>query len=223
VSHPHWQRGKQIEEIIALKHKVIFASSEEDAKRWAKELLESSPRKESEVKSLAASGRELADKLLLRWNPLYDFFQKELDNRISELKQTGLITDSEQIQAELLVVDSESRAVPIRRITFLGNLERFSIMVYLFQGQIHRGNLVKPPHLQFEEHVNWASYMPVSLIFRAEAISFEHRTEIPQPTQIKEYKAMGEDPLSDQEFRRALSTAIGNSLSFVYLNVAASR
>lgn len=213
---------KQVQETIALNHRVIFAQTEGDAKRWARELLESSSEKEKEIKSLASAGRELADKLLLRWNPVYEFFLKEIDSRISELKRAGKIRDFDQSRdIDLVVVDSQSHVRAIRSARFVGPGDGALISLFLIPAQIHRGNVRNLPGLRLQGNVNGAIYYPIYMHFTQEGVSFDYTRENQKPTRT--FRATGEDPLADEEFRRALSTAIGNSISFVYLNGVVSQ
>lgn len=81
---------EEIQTIITLRYKAIFASTEEDAERWGKRL-DSLSDKQSEVDALATEGRKLAERISLKWQPVYDFILKIFDDRVLELEKRGLL------------------------------------------------------------------------------------------------------------------------------------
>jgi hypothetical protein len=210
---------KQLEEIIASKHAALFNSSQEEAAKWAKDLVESSKANEAELKSLALSGKELADKLTLKLKPVCDFIMQEFDSRISELTKRGLLKPqqfSPDPSIELIVVDkSPRRDVVIRDIEFKNGA---GMRIYLLQAQIHRGKLIGEPAIYFDESVDGARFQP--LYFR---LMSKQLRLLPEKTDMgTDHKPKTEDSLSDEEFRRKISTAIGDSIRFIYLHDAAS-
>ena len=175
---------KTLEEIIALKYKVIFNSSEENAKRWAKEFLDS-PAKEQELKSLANNGQEFADKLRLRWQPFYDFILKEFDDRISELSKRNLLKPNPnpaynpyyKSDAQLVVVDKGAQHGMIRDVRFKNG---GVIQIFFSQGQIHGGILRVEPRLYVTESVNGAGYKPLFFNFYKDKMHYNYFKELEQ-------------------------------------------
>jgi hypothetical protein len=216
---------QQLQELIAMKYAAVFASSKEDSEKWAKELLESAQAKEAELRSLSVTGKELSEKLSLQWKPMYDFILKEFDDRASALAARNLFKAQAKPEhnlyykgsGELMVIDRPAKAqVWLRDVRFPND---GIIQIFLDSGRIHRGKFIGGPVLYFQESVNGIRFKPFR--YRFETSELTLYPEVGGGGKI--HKPNNPDPLLDQEFRGKISTAIGNSIQFIYLNDAASR
>lgn len=199
---------KDIEEIILLRFKEIFNSSEEDAKKFAESL--SLPEKLEEMKSLSLKGQELGIKLLLKWKPLYDFVRKNFDDRIYELERKNMIKsfnkDNEQ---EIVSIERPAKTnTVIRNIIFPNGNQ---LRVQLFSGEIKSSQLVANPRITIEQITSTHSYPLFYIDFRDSYIQLY----LFNPS--KSFTTEKDDPLSDEEFRTKVTEAISNSIQLVYL------
>ena len=211
---------KQLEELMAAKYTAVFSSSREDAAKWAKDLVESSKANEAEIKSLALSEKELADKLNLKLKPVRDFILQEFDSRISELTKRGLIYPQQftpdDSKAEIIVLNKQAHpGFTIRGIEFNNG---GGIAIFLAQAQVHSGKLIREPAFWIDETIDGASLRP----FYFRLMSNELTLQPEKTMKVTTYKPKTDDPLDDEDFRHKISTAIGDSISFIYLRDAAS-
>jgi hypothetical protein len=211
---------KQLEELMAAKYAAVFSSSREDAAKWAKELVESSKANEAEIKSLALSEKELTDKLTLKLKPLGDFVFQEFDSRISELTKRGLIYPQQftpdDSKIEFIVFNKQPQFnLMVRDIEFKNG---GGIHIYLDQGQVRSGKLIREPRFYIGEIVDGVRrYAPYIRLLSKELTLHSEKTD-----KITTHKPKTDDPLGDEEFRHKISTAIADSISFIYLRDAAS-
>src|SRR5262245_33695629 len=138
---------RQLEELMASKYAALFVSSHEDAAKWAKDLVESSQANEAEIKSLALSEKELAEKLTLRLKPLSNFVLQEFDSRMLELTKRGLLYPQQftpdDANLEFIVFNKQPRfRIMVRDIEFKNG---GGIHIYLDQGQVRSGKLTRQP------------------------------------------------------------------------------
>lgn len=211
---------KQLEELMASKYAAVFSSSREDAANWAKDLVESSKASEAEFKSLALSEKELADKLTLKLKPLRDFILQEFDSRMSELTKRGLLYPQQftpdDPNIEFIVFNKQPHfKVLVRDIEFKNG---GGIHIYLVQGQVRSGKLIGEPRFYIEEIVDGVSFEPLFIRLLSKELTLHSE----KTDKITTHKPKTDDPLSDEEFRRKISTSIGGSISFIYLRDAAS-
>ena len=211
---------KQLEELMAAKYAAVFSSSREDAAKWAKDLVESSKANEAEIKALALSEKELTDKLALKLKPFRDFVLQEFDSRISELTKRGLLYSQQFIpddsKIEFIVFNKEPRFnVMVRDIEFKNG---GGIHIYLDQGQVRTGKLTREPRFFIREIVDGVQFEPLYMRLLSKELTLN-----PEKThKITRHKPKTDDPLDDEEFRHKISTAVGDSISFIYLRDAAS-
>jgi len=211
---------KQLEELIASKYAAVFNSSQQDAAKWAKDLLESAKASEAELKFLALSEKELADKLTLKMKPLRDFILQEFDNRMSELTKRGLLYPQQftpdDSSIELIVLNKQPHLkLPIRDIEFKNG---GGIHIFLVQAQVRNGKLIGEPRFYVEEIVDGVSFEPLFMHLLSKVLTLHSE----KSDKVTTHKPNTDDPLSDEEFRHKISTAIGDSISFIYLRDAAS-
>lgn len=209
---------EEIRAIIALRYKAIFASAEEDAERWGKRL-ESASDRQSEVDFLAADGRKLAERIILQWQPVHDFILKIFDDRILELEKRGLLMSGrDSIRKRNLDLIAVDRAADpntlIREVSFPNGAR---IRVSISQGQIHRGKYRRNMRLWIDERVNGINYAPLNMFFDMKQFSLSYQGET-----VTQSKGMDDSwdngPLNNEQIRKLLILAIGQSLEFVYVN-----
>jgi hypothetical protein len=169
---------------------------------------------------LALSEKEMADKLTLKLKPLRDFILQEFDSRISELTKRGLIYPQQftpdDSKIELIVLNKQAHPqLTIRAIEFNNG---GGIAIYLAQAQVHSGKLTWEPAFWIDETVDGARLRPFYFRFMSKELTLQ-----PEKTmKVTTHKPKTDDPLDDEEFRHKISTAIGDSISFIYLRDAAS-
>src|SRR6266404_4246757 len=197
---------KQLEELIASKYAAVFNSSQQDAAKWAKDLLESAKASEAELKFLALSEKELADKLTLKMKPLRDFILQEFDNRMSELTKRGLLYPQQftpdDSSIELIVLNKQPHLkLPIRDIEFKNG---GGIHIFLVQAQVRNGKLIGEPRFYVEEIVDGVSFEPLFMHLLSKVLTLHSE----KSDKVTTHKPNTDDPLSDEEFRHKISTAI---------------
>jgi hypothetical protein len=214
---------EEIQAITALRYRAIFASAEEDAERWGKRLDSASDR-QSDIDSLAAEGKNLAETISLKWQPVYDFILKIFDDRALELDKRGLLKRQgnpanypfRAQNLDLVVVDRNAGPrVWIRDVRFPNGA---AIWIYITQGQVHRGRFLRQMRLWIEERVNGVEYMPLNMFFDMKMVTFSHRNETGAKSLPGDGYPWENDPLNSEQFRKNLSLAIGQSLEFIYMH-----
>jgi len=220
---------EEIQAVIVLRYKAIFASAEEDAERWGKRL-DSASDKQSEVDSLAVDGKKLAETISLQWRPVYDYIMKTFDDRVLELDKRGLLkrpdksdfTPFRKRDLELIAVDrTAQQQFWVRDLRFPN---RGLIQILATQAQIHRGTFIRGSRIWFDANVNGVKYDNLmSVYFNREHLSISISGGPGFPSrQLKDrgkaHKWADNEPLNNEEVTHDLSLAIGWALEFVYLN-----
>lgn len=202
---------EDIKELISLKYKEIFKSSEEDAKKWTNKFLSSLPERKSDVDSLLIKGEELANKLRLKWQPLYDYILLQIDTRINELMKKDENIKFQKYDLDIISIDSSRRPGRIREIEFTNGCH---IRIQVYPAQIQNGLLTEFPIITFAEISNQLT-SPVFMIG-----FFEDNFEIDSVN--KRYEDIEfttqNDPLDNEEFKNKLSEAINKIITSVYMH-----
>lgn len=201
------------QEIIAkLKaaHQQIFAMSEEESKKWADEFEKNLAQKKAERESIRVDEHELAQKLEIRWNPLYDYIMSILDNTILELQKKNLVTNYEKSDDVQLVQfqNYDHQSTNIRTISFPN---KRTLYVRVSPAVIKAGQLYKGLAILFQLTYSGGGNL-LSISFDED--SFKLRTLDGSS------RKTSNDPLLDQEFRTQLTNAIHNSIEYSYLEEA---
>lgn len=78
---------EQLDEQIKPIHKEIFLSSNEDAKKFVKNLLADLNTRNNGLQRLSNNSSEMVNKLNLKWKPFFNFVIAAFDDRINELNK----------------------------------------------------------------------------------------------------------------------------------------
>lgn len=198
---------KDLEEITSLLYKDIYHSSEKDAKKWAQDVLSSSPEEQEEMKSLSARGEELGNRLRLQWRPLYTYILKAFDDRITELqnRNKNLIKSSfkDDTKDIVLVENVKQQYSLLREVQFQhGN----AIRIYMLSARIQGGQLLDSPYIVINQDVNGARDNPFRLNFSTREYWLYHYNEPYHTTK---------GFLEDKDFHDKITSAINKILKFV--------
>ena len=198
-------RNEELKELIALKYKDVFASTESDAKAWARNFVDKLEDKRASMESLDEKSKILEGQYLLKWQPLYKYVMDLFDERINALKARGVGIKVDRREQPLIVVDNGSTKSQflLREIVFA---DGGRIGVNIQPGYIQSGTFVSEPRIIFQESQ------------RVFDLSFSERSCEIYPINPR-YVSIGTEssaPLEDQEFKtglmRAIEMLISNSI-----------
>lgn len=202
-------KNLDVKDIIAkleAAHKDIFQMSVEDSKKWADEFEKTLPQKKVERGSISLSEHELAEKLEIRWNPLYNFILSTFDNTILELQKKNLVTYYEKSDnVELIQFQNYNPQISNVRLASLPNKRTLYIKVN--SAIILRGKLERPLIITFT--LTYSADYLLQIAFYENSVAFS--------TLDSPIINTAKDPLLDQEFRTQLINSIHNSIERAYL------
>lgn len=208
---------KEIEEIIASKYKNIFETTDDEAKQWAKNYLNSLTEKQQSMNSLNQSSKDLGNRFIDKWNPVIDYILRVFDERIEELEVRNLI-DSKNITKikeidDIIQVENPnlSKRSELRFVKFPnGN----TMQIILIHGAIQGGKILSYPFVDFTETINGIRYSPINIGIYSD---FARITQFKEPERStgESYESEN-DVLGDSNFRKFLVSAINHSLEYVY-------
>lgn len=199
---------EDLKELITLKHKDIFQSTDETATKWADDFIKSLPEKQSGLESLLDKGKELEKRLTLKWQPLYEFILKEFDARVLKLKENDFIESFNKKEQSIFRKDAfEGYNTQIRTLVFHNG----SYIWIEFRPALMQGGVIREePSIRFWEIINGVRNVDgIRLIFGDKEIQFTYKNKV--------FRTTEKDPLDDAEFRKKLIEAIGNTITSGYL------
>jgi len=198
---------QELEQLLKLKYKDAFSSTENEAKQWASEFLASLPQKREDEKNLRNQSNKLVNKLELRWSPLYQFIIKSFDTRVQELTKASLGTLVESKDIHLVTNYQVNQTQTILRSFNFSNGNSLSMKVYT--AVVDNGKITCYPNVIFTEHLRDASTTVFSVNFRQDY--FELQAGHPRHEDyIKRLRTYG-DPLDDSNFVEMLNVAINHA------------
>ena len=207
-------KTQDIEELLSLKYKEVFRSSEEEAREWVEEFRRSLAEKRKGVEIVSVKGKEMAERLSIRWSPFYQYVLKQFDDRVEGLAQDDQGISNTKSDLKLVFVDNFSGIdETVRRATFPNNN---SIILKVIPAQIERGTLVNTPRIDFFVSVPGEfqeAALSISLTEKGASVGAAN----PRYTSLIEYAITDQDPLVDEKFRRIVADSIGKLIMFVYL------
>lgn len=207
-------KTQDIEELLSLKYKEVFRSSEEEAREWVEEFRGSLVEKRKDLEIVSAKSREMAERLSIRWNPFYQYVLKQFDDRVQGLAQDDHGASIIKSDLKLVFVDNFSGIdETVRRVTFPNNN---SIILKMIPAQIERGTLVDAPRINFFVSVPGEfqeAALLISLTEKGASVSAAN----PRYASLIEYAITDQDPLADEKFRRIVADSISKLIMFVYL------
>lgn len=207
-------KTQDMEELLSLKYKEIFRMSEEESRVWVEEFRRSLAEKRKDLKIVSVKGKEMADRLSIRWNPFYQYILKQFDDRVQGLAQDDHGTSITKNNLKLVFVDNFSGIdETIRRTTFPNNN---SIIAKMRPAQVERGILVDTPRIDFLVSVPGEFQEAALSIVLTEKGASVHATNS-RYVPLMEDATTDQDPLIDERFRRIIADSIGKLITFVYL------
>ena len=138
-----------IKEIIQLRYKEIFDSTEAQAEDWAKNFLSSLESKKKQANTLKKDTQDFGQRLIQKWQPFYEFTFIDFDSKIKKLSQHVQITTAKEDPPTLLNINSAERYRKIvRTVSFPSGSK---LLVEVDSGVLDRGKLVRYPSIIFRE------------------------------------------------------------------------
>jgi len=207
---------KDLEDLISYQYREIFESSQGDAKRWARELIDSMLEKKEKLGVLAEHTEEIVQKLRFKWWPLHMYALDQFDKRINELqKHNPSIKIELAIDKYDLILDIDSityRTFDVRKVVFPnGNL----ITIKFEPASIQRGVLIEGTELNFTENLKFAglSYA-FSIACNEKIIQINPRNNRYSDIDIR----TEDDPLMVDDFKDTLAKGINKLITSAYLH-----
>jgi hypothetical protein len=160
--------SQALQDLIELKYREIFKSSEDEAKEWSRNFVASLPDRKNELQKIEDKSKDLSERLREKWQPIFDFTLLSLDARIAELERSTK-TNMEFQEIIPIIVDKYPRkSAQVRKVIFPGGAQ---MIVSEDQGILDRGILTRPPQLIFREVRNGNNDIVFWLRFHPEYIS----------------------------------------------------
>jgi hypothetical protein len=199
-----------VRELMRLRYKEVFEASEAEAKKWVNKFLGSLSDRQLQARELELTSNELAQRLSLRWEPVYTFILASLDTRVRALSKHIDISSTVKNNVQFFTMDGTHRTQRMRTITFPNG----SILaVDAASGQIVKGVLAGDPRLIFREERNGNTDIIFYLRLMQDKVMLLVDNKHKQV--LKESDLEG-DFLSEQN-RRLLEQAVNYSIEWLIL------
>ncbi|MDP3723932.1 MAG: hypothetical protein Q8R91_10660 [Candidatus Omnitrophota bacterium] len=206
-------KTQDMKELLSLKYKEVFRSSEQEARKWVEEFLYSLPEKKRALEAVSEKSNELADRLNIRWDPFYQHVLKQFDDRVQGLAQNDHSISISKSDLKLIFVDNFSSIdETVRRVTFPNNS---SIILKVTPAQLERGVLVNTPKITFFISVPGEFQEAALLIALNEKGALIHAAN-PRYVSLIEDAITDQDPLADEKFRGVVADSMGRLIVFAY-------
>lgn len=200
--------NRDLEQLLKLKYKDAFSSTEKEAKQWASDFLSTLPQKRENKKNLRNQSNKLVAKLELRWSPLYQFIIKSFDTRVQELTKASLGALVESKDIHLVTNNQVNQTQTILRKFKFSNGNSLSLRVYT--AVVDNGKVTWYPNIIFSEYLKDNNSTTVfSVNFRQNY--FELEAGHPRHKGYIKQLRTHDDPLKDSKFVEMLNTAINHA------------
>lgn len=203
----------QLEELLSLKYKEVFESSENEAKKWAGEFLDSLSDKRDEKTKIAKKTQELSEALKLKWGPTYKYLLASFDKRVEELVKNSSTKLEVTKDVPIVSVNKVNQGQEILRKVVFPNGNH--LIVELHTAVVDSGKITWFPNLIFRENINATQTTVFVVVFRDGWCGIE--VGHPRHHGILEKVVVKDDPLEDEKFLRMFNKAINRAFESSFL------
>lgn len=204
---------KDFEELLKLKYRDVFLSTEQEAKQWVKDFLNRLSRMRTEQETLKDKDQILVAKLEVEWGPLYKYLLTSFDKRAEELatRFENIIIES---QDERLVKSDQANQsqLHLRKVTFPNGNQ---LTVKIHTAVVENGMVTWYPNLIISESTKGGQNTVFVITFRAK----EFALSVGHPRHrgfIDEVKSQTE-PLANQHFLEGIKKALNRAFESGFL------
>jgi hypothetical protein len=200
--------NRDLKQLLELKYKDAFSSTEKEAKQWASDFVSTLPQKRENVKNLKNQSNKLVSKLELQWSPLYQFIIQSFDTRAQELTKASLGTLVESKDINIVTNSQVNQTQTILRKFNFSNGNSLSLKVYT--AVVDNGRVTFYPNIIFSEYLKGINTTTVfSVNIRQDY--FELEAGHPRYEGYIKRIRTHDDPLNDSNFVEMLNTAINHA------------
>lgn len=203
----------QLEQLLNLKYKDIFKSSEEEAEKWAGEFLDSLSDLRNENTKIDKKSQELSEALKLKWGPTYKYILTSFDKRVEELSKKSKTKLEVYKDVSIVSADRVNQGQEILRKVVFPNGNH--LIVELHTGVVDSGKITWFPNLIFRENISGTQTTVFVVSFRDNYC--EMQIGHPRHEGVLNGVVAKDDPLKDEKFLRMFKKAINRAFESGFL------
>ena len=198
---------KDLQELIKLKYKDVFLSTEQEADQWVEDFLNKLSQMRVKQETLKDENQMLVAKLELQWGPLYKYLLTSFDKRAEGLASRLENISIESHDAPLVKSDQVNQSqVYLRNITFPNGNQ---LKVQVHTAVVEHGMVTWYPNLIFSESTKGGQNTVFVVTFRDN--QFELSGGHPRHQGfIDEVKSQA-DPLGNRQFLAGIKKAMNRA------------